>query len=213
MFAYLCIRPARVAPFFITILGKSKLQSTLLTQLFTRILHLTDEISCIMKFPSVSHRLLTGVPARLFVIALFLLFCNACEEQIEDSPAVKYLYAGHQENNGFQLWIWIYEDEAVPALVRSGRCRYLFNQFVETDEEHLTCRMTQDGFTLSEPTTGKVLYTATNIEIPYTNFGYAVHITWAHSPGATWDASAEEKGWQREMDLSLQINEGDDIVY
>ena len=150
---------------------------------------------------------------RFFVIALFLMFCNACEEPTEESPAVKYLYAGHQEGNGFQLWIWIYEDESLPALVRSGRCRYLFNEFVETDEEHLTCRLTQDGFILSDPMTGEVRYTATNLEKPDFPARYFVHITWTHSPGVTWDEYAEENGWQREIDLVRQIDEGDDIVY
>ena len=150
---------------------------------------------------------------RFFVIALFLMFCNACEEPAEESPAVKYLYAGHQEDNGFKLWIWIYQDETLPALVRSGKCRYLFNQFVETDEEHLTCQLSEGGFTLSDPTTGRVLYTATNVEKEGCPPGFIVHITWAHSPGATWDSYAEEKGWMREMNLQVQICEGDDIVY
>ena len=150
---------------------------------------------------------------RYFVIVLFLLFCNACEEQVEESPAVKYLYAGQQEGNGFKLWIWIYEDESIQALVRSGRCRYLINQLVETDEEHLICRWTPDGFTLSDPATGNVLYPAKNVEKQNYPAGYFVHITWEHSPGITWDAYAEDRGWQREIDLCLQICEGDDIIY
>lgn len=114
------------------------------------------------------------------------------------------------------MWIWIFEDESIPALVRSGKCRYLQNEFIDTDEERLICRITQGGFTLSDPTTGNVLYTAAYIQKPYLDLAshaFHVQITWAHSPGATWDEYAEEMGWQREMDLSLQIDEGDDIVY
>jgi hypothetical protein len=43
--------------------------------------------------------------------------------------------------------------------------------------------------------------------------GFIVHITWDHSPGATWNAHAKEKGWQQEMNLQVQICEGDDIIY
>ena len=36
-------------------------------------------------------------------------------------------------------------------------------------------------------------------------------ITWDHSPGAAWNAHAEEKGWLKEMNLQVQICEGDDM--
>ena len=168
-----------------------------------------------MKLPVFSHRSMSRASVRLFIIALFLMLCNACQEPADLFPPVKYLYGGEQEGNGFQMWIWIFEDESIPALVRSGKCRYLQNEFIDTDEERLICRITQGGFTLSDPTTGNVLYTAAYIQKPYLDLAshaFHVQITWAHSPGATWDEYAEEMGWQREMDLSLQID-GDDIVY
>ena len=150
---------------------------------------------------------------RLFVVtALLLLACSCRKEQTETFPPVRYLYAGNQGENKFQMWIWIPEDETLPALVRSGMCRYLDNQFIDTDEEHLTCQFTEDGFSLSDPATGIILYTATNMERDGCPQWFCVHISWAHSPGAAWDAYAEEKGWMQEMDLQVQICEGDDII-
>lgn len=150
----------------------------------------------------------------LIVTAILLLFACACnKEQTETFPLVRYLYAGSQGENSFQMWIWLFEDETIPALVRSGMCRYLDNQHVDTDEERLTCHFTESGFTLADPGTGKVLYTATYVEREGWPKGHIVRISWNHSPGITWDTYAEEKGWQQEMNLQVQICEGDDIVY
>lgn len=149
----------------------------------------------------------------LFAAAILLLLASACQkEQRETFPPVRYLYAGDQGDNKFQMWIWIPEDETVPALVRSGMCRYLDDQFIDTDEEHLAFQLSEGGFTLSDPATGSVLYTATYVKKEGCPPDFNVHITWAHSPGATWDAYAEEKGWRREMNLQVQRCEGDDIV-
>ena len=151
---------------------------------------------------------------RLFVATALLFWASACQkEQTETFTPVRYLYAGNQGENKFQMWIWIPEDETIPALVRSGMCRYLDNQFIDTDEEHLSYQFTKDGFTLSDPATGKVLYTATNVEMEGSSPGFIVHITWDHAPGAAWNAHAKEKGWQQEMNLQVQICEGDDIIY
>jgi hypothetical protein len=151
---------------------------------------------------------------RLIATALLLLCAGACQkEQTETFPAVRDLYAGSQGENTFQMWIWLFEDETLPALVRSGMCRYLDNQYIDTDEEHLSCQFTEDGFTLSDPATGRVLYTATNVEMDGSSSGIIVHITWDHSPGATWNAHAKEKGWLQEMNLQVQICEGADIIY
>lgn len=122
-------------------------------------------------------------------------------------PSVRYLYGGGQENNGFQMWIWIYEDPNIPALVRSGKCRYIGNTFIDTDEERLTCRFTDTGFTLSDVTTGQVLYTATNVPVQYEPQHAYITITWSHSPGETWEKYAAELGWQREMKLCIQLPE------
>lgn len=150
----------------------------------------------------------------LFVSAFLLLCFGACEKQQmpETFPPVRYLYGGNQKDNGFQMWVWIYEDEKIPALVLTGMCRYIDDAYVDTDEAHLTCRFTEDGFTLSDPITGEVMYTATNVDKAGFPSGYHVHVTWTRSPGATWDALAEEKGWQQEMSLQMQIFEGDDII-
>ncbi len=151
---------------------------------------------------------------RLFVATALLFGASACQkEQTETFPPVRYLYAGNQGENKFQMWIWIPEDETIPALVRSGMCRYLDDRFIDTDEEHLACQFTKDGFTLSDPATGSVLYRATNVEREGCFPGYMVHITWNHAPGAAWNAHAKEKGWQQEMNLQVQICEGDDIIY
>lgn len=151
------------------------------------------------------------------LITALLVVASACQKQGKTSPdafpPVRYLYAGDQGENKFQMWIWIPEDKTVPALVRSGMCRYLDNQFIDTDEEHLTCQFTENGFTLSDPATRKVLYTATNVEMEGEPSGFKVHITWAHSPGAAWDANAKEMGWLKEMTLHMQIFEGADIIY
>ena len=153
----------------------------------------------------------------LFATAILLLFACACQkeqkERTETFPLVRYLYAGDQGENKFQMWIWLFEDETIPALVHSGMCRYLDNQYIDTDEEHLSYQFTKDGFTLSDPATGRVLYTATNVEMEGSSPGFIVHITWDHSPGATWNAHAEEKGWLKEMNLQVLICEGDDIIY
>ena len=148
------------------------------------------------------------------LLTVLLLCLGACQKQAPEPsfPAVRYLYAGSQEGNGFQMWIWIHEDESIPALVHSGLCRYIDDKYVETDIEKLDCRFTDEGFTLSDPVTGEVLYTATNLDKPGFPSGYYVHVTWTHSPGATWDAFAEERGWQREITLWVQMDEGDDML-
>lgn len=148
-----------------------------------------------------------------FLIASVMLLLSVCSCQKQQFPPVKYLYAGGQEDNQFQMWIWIFENEAEPALVRSGMCRYIDNQHVDTDEERLACHFTESGFTLADPGTGKVLYTATYVEREGWPKGHIVRISWNHSPGITWDTYAEEKGWLQEMNLQVQICEGDDIVY
>lgn len=150
----------------------------------------------------------------LLAAVILLLSVCACQKQGGCYfPPVKYLYAGGQGDNQFQMWIWIYENEAEPALVRSGMCRYIDNQHVDTDEERLACHFTESGFTLADPGTGKVLYTATYVEREGWPKGHIVRISWNHSPGITWDTYAKEKGWLQEMNLQVQICEGDDIVY
>ena len=151
------------------------------------------------------------------LITALLVLAGACQKQEKTSPdsfpPVRYLYSGDQGENKFQMWIWTYEDETIPALVRSGMCRYLDDQFIDTDEEHLTCQFSEDGFTLSDPATGSVLYTATNVEMEGEPSGFRVHMTWAHSPGTVWDAYAKEMGWLQEMTLFMHIFEGADIIY
>lgn len=150
----------------------------------------------------------------LIATVILLLFACSCQkEQTETFPPVKYLYAGSQAGNQFQMWIWIFEDEKIPALVRSGMCRYLDDQFIDTDEERLPCQLSEGGFTLSDPVTGKVLYTATNVEKAGFPSGHHVSINWSHSSGPTWNAHAEEKGWLQTMSLQVQICEGDNIRY
>lgn len=146
-----------------------------------------------------------------FLIASVMLLLSVCSCQKQQFPPVQFLYAGKQEDNQFQMWIWIFEDEKQPALVRSGMCQYIDGQFVDTDEEHLAVQLTGNGFILSHPVTGNVLYTATIVGEEGNPPGHLVHISWNHSPGTTWDSYAEEKGWLREMTLEAQINEGDDI--
>lgn len=143
-----------------------------------------------------------------------MLLAGACQKEKtpEASEPVEYLYAGNQGDNQFQLWIWIYEDPTIPARVHSGICRYIDNHYVDTDIEHLSCRLTEDGFTLSDPGTGKDLYTATIVDKDGLSPWHIVHVSWNHSPGAAWDTYAEEKGWKREMNLEVQICEGDDII-
>ena len=64
----------------------------------------------------------------LFVSAFLLLCSGACEKQMPETfPPVRYLYGGNQEDNGFQMCGWIYEDEKIPALVLTGMCRYIDN--------------------------------------------------------------------------------------
>ena len=151
------------------------------------------------------------------LISALLVVASACQKQEKTSPEpfppVKYLYAGNQGENKFQLWIWIPDDETIPALVHSGMCRYLDDQLIDTDEEHLACQFTEDGFTLSDPATGSVLYTATNVEKEAEPTGFRVHISWVHAPGAAWDTYAKEMGWLQEMTLQMQVCEGADIIY
>ena len=145
---------------------------------------------------------------------VLLLFAGSCVIQgpTSTSSPVRYVYAGGQDGNEFQLWIWIFEDEKTPALVRSGLCRYIDNQFVDTDIENLNCRFTENGFTLSDPVTGEVLYTAVNLDESGFPAGYFVRLTWTHSPGSTWNALSEEKGWRREMTLEQQQMKVCDLV-
>lgn len=118
-------------------------------------------------------------------------------------PKVRCIYAGEQEDNEFQLWIWLFEDQSWPARVVSGVCRYVGGTWIDTDEEYLTCKYTDDGFTLCNDS-GQVLYTATYIQKGINELGYYISITWTHSPGPAWDANATARGWQREMELWKQ---------
>lgn len=129
------------------------------------------------------------------------------------AAAVRYLLAGSQEDNGFQVWIWIYEDEKLPAQIHSGLCRYVDGQYIDTDIEFLDCRLSEDGFTLSDPQTGTVRYTAVNLDdkVGEPAF-YHMRLSWSHEPGATWTRYAHERGWKQEMEIHLVIFEGDDIV-
>lgn len=118
---------------------------------------------------------------------------------------IKYLYAGDQKDNGFQMWIWLFEDQTKPAAVRSGMCRYVDGQWIDTDEEYLKCNYTDNGFTLCDPETGEVRYTATYVQKESNPKFYYISVSWNHSPGPAWDANAEEKGWRREMELWIQV--------
>ena len=141
----------------------------------------------------------------LCLAGALILIATACQEQVEKrnvSHSPIQLYGGGQGDNGFMMWIWIYEDHTIPAVVRSGLVRYIKGEYIDTDEEKLIYRPTENGFTLSDTTTGNVLYTATSSMDEY---GNAIHVTWEHSPGTTWDSLAKEKGWQREVTLHLQI--------
>jgi hypothetical protein len=148
---------------------------------------------------------------KLFLILSLLLASatlSSCrkDDSAEVLPAVRFLYAGGQGDNTFQMWIWIYEDNDEPALVHSGKCRYLDDAYVETDIERLSYRQTPEGFTLSDLTTGEIRYTAVYRSSPYTDAldESRVRLSWSHSPGSTWDALAEELDWQRTIDLALQ---------
>ena len=126
-------------------------------------------------------------------------------------PKVRTLYAGTQGDNGFQLWIWIYEEDTWPARVLSGFCRYVDGYMEDTDEELLTYKATDNGFTLCNRSTGEVLYTATYIQknLYDQESKYYISISWTHSPGQAWDEYAEENGWEREMELCVQpLGEG-----
>ena len=59
----------------------------------------------------------------------------------------------------------------------------------------------------------RVLYTATHVKREGEPTGFRVQITWDHAPGAAWEAYAKEMGWLQEMNLQVQICEGDDIIY
>ena len=129
------------------------------------------------------------------------------------AAAVRYLLAGSQEDNGFQVWIWIYEDEKLPARVMSGQCRYVDGQNIDTDFESLDCQFSEDGFTLSDPQTGAARYTAVSLDDKVGEAAlYHMRLSWSHAPGATWPRYAQERGWQQEMEIHLVVFEGDDIV-
>ena len=150
-----------------------------------------------------------------FVVILALAMVVACSKSNstntnEPQPEVQYLLGGEQESNGFHLWIWIYKDETEPACVRSGAVRFVDGTYVDTDEEYLSCLFTEDGFVLSDIKTGEARYEA---QRKGAEENHTYHISWSHSPGATWDTYAETKGWQREMNISLQSLDGlDDII-
>lgn len=156
----------------------------------------------------------------LLLVALAAIFAlyscgNRCLEKTDPrADAVRYLLAGSQEDNGFMLWIWIYEDEKLPARVHSGLCRYVDGKDVDTDIEFLDCRLTEEGFTLCDPQTGAVRYTAVSLDdkVGEPAF-YHIRLSWSHEPGAAWAQYAQERGWQQEMEIHLCLFEGDDIVW
>jgi hypothetical protein len=148
---------------------------------------------------------------KLFLILSLLLATatlSSCQKDDpgKEVPEVRSLYAGGQQDNTFQVWIWIYEDNDEPALVHSGKCCYLDDGYVDTDIERLSYRQTPEGFTLSDLTTGEIRYTAVYQPSPYSGVldKSLIRLSWSHSPGSTWDTFAEELGWQRTIDLSLQ---------
>ena len=148
-----------------------------------------------------TKRILLAVGA--FLLSMVLPSCLKIDGPRDVYPKVRCLYAGGQEGNEFQMWIWLFEDKSFPARVLSGVCRYVEGTWIDTDEEYLTCKYTDEGFTLCDDS-GHVLYTATYLQKGNNELGYYISISWTHSPGPAWDANAAAMGWQREMELWIQ---------
>ena len=139
--------------------------------------------------------------------------CKQKEETNEPCPPSgtcdwPVLYGGGNDENDYLLWILIWEDMSadVQSILNDGKLGSIEER---TDNEHLVCSKTPDGFVLKDVKTGEILYTAiddhTNNWDDHTGFPMAVVVSWSHSPGPVWDTYAQDRGWQKELRLTMQF--------
>ena len=158
---------------------------------------------------------------KLIVSLVLSVVLSSCTELAElagnivngaKQPPLECGYLGAQKANTdeqFLLRILLYKDNT--AYVLSGNPRYLDREYVKgtCDQEYLSWNKTEEGFVLTEPSTGDVLYTAVSADEYWTGdtaFPNTVSITWSHSAGETWDTYSETYGWQQSMTLDLQAS-------
>ena len=167
---------------------------------------------------------MTLANSRLYQIILVLacsflvVSCGNKNDRLEDTieQTKTYLqgegdsifYEGSGDN-GFQMFVYLFQNNT--ARVLSGCPQYSGSQLIDgtADVEYLTWSKTADGFILEDPSAGR-LYSAVIRQgqnwDDHTGMPYGVTISWSHSAGACWETNAAEKGWKREVNLSMWIN-------
>lgn len=136
----------------------------------------------------------------LFTCLFLTCFLSTCEKPYYQQ--IDYFWNGVQEENGFMMHVVFFNDKSAPVRVLSGG-----GHDYDTDEEYLTVSYTEDGFSLCDPKTKQILYTAIYVD----SIGYSenIYIRWTHSPGTAWKTYAETNGWKREMRLSKVFPEAE----
>ena len=142
------------------------------------------------------------------VLSVVLSSCTELAELTENiingakQPPLECAFSGAQNANTdeqFILRVLLYKDGT--SYILSGNPRYVDGEYVKgtCDQEYLSWNKTEEGFVLTDPSTGDVLYTAVSADEYWTgetSFPNIVFVTWSHSAGETWDALSETRGWQ-----------------
>ncbi|MBO4455157.1 MAG: hypothetical protein J5759_01785 [Bacteroidales bacterium] len=151
-----------------------------------------------------------------FLFLLLFCFLLSCEEQHcifnddkqSHSSIWPILYGGTGVNS-FVMWITLNEDKS--AIVQSGCPQYdhSFTLIEDTDDlENVYWSVTQDGFILKN-SSGDILYTAVAREgevwDEHSSLPFNAIVYWSHSPGSCWDKYAKEKGWERNVEVHMQV--------
>lgn len=150
------------------------------------------------------------------VLSVVLSSCTELAELTENiingakQPPLEDAFLGAQKANTdeqFILRVLLYKDGT--SYILSGNPRYVDGEYVKgtCDQEYLSWNKTEEGFVLTDPSTGDVLYTAVSADECWTgetSFPNKVFVTWSHSAGETWDALSETHGWQQSMTLDRE---------
>lgn len=145
---------------------------------------------------------------KIIVILAVVGILGSCSKGVLDKLEAGYL--GAQKANTeeqFMFYLRLYKDNS--AIIMSGNPRYVDGAYLKGyhDEEALVWSSTSEGFVLSDPDSGAILYSAVSTDEYWkgdTPFPNSVNITWSHSAGVAWDTYSEKYGWQQSMTIYLQ---------
>ena len=160
---------------------------------------------------------------RFFYFLCFILLIASCGQKSDFSvskpqddaegkdhasnPTIWPVLYGGSEETDFLFWILI--NDNMTAIVESTlNDGSLGSETERTDYEYLACVRTGEGFVLKDPTSGEELYAAKADNgdwIEKVGLPFSAIVSWSHSSGTVWDTYAEERGWKKEIRVSMQV--------